>query len=346
MNGLLVVDKPAGISSYDVVRELKKGMKRVKIGHLGTLDPLATGVLPILLGEGTKLSPFLEGGTKAYEATIQLGVTTNTQDREGKRLTEVDLGTYDLSRQAVEGAIQQFKGKIRQLPPMYSALKYRGRPLYKLARRGGEVERESREVEIYELQVKGVHLPYLHLYVECSKGTYIRTLAHDIGQELGCGAHLAELSRTRSGPFSLKDALSLTDVNELMQKEELEERIVPLSQALNFLPAVAVGEEHALRIRQGQAITLDRLPHGCKGREELVRVLLRGGGELVAVGELRRGEKGLLLRPLRVFHDVVFTKGHPCDRHERRNTDGSGRKVNGLRCRAEKRGHRTIQVAR
>ncbi|MBW2038655.1 MAG: tRNA pseudouridine(55) synthase TruB [Deltaproteobacteria bacterium] len=346
MNGLLVVDKPEGIASYDVVRELKRGIKRVRIGYLGTLDPLATGVLPLLLGEGTKLAPFLEGGTKVYEATLHLGVTTDTQDREGERLREEDLDGCDLSSQRVEAVLQQFRGKIRQLPPMYSALKHRGKPLYKLARKGKEVEREPREVEIYELRVKDINPPYLHLHIECSKGTYIRTLAHDIGGELGCGAHLAKLCRTKSGPFSLKDALSLEEIKELMRKVELEERILPLSQALGFLPAVEVGQDWAFRVRQGQAIILDGLPLGCKENEGLVRVLLAEGGGLVAVGSLKRGEKGLLLRPLRVFHDVIFTKPSLSDRDKLKNTDGSGRKVNGFGCREEEGGHRTIQVAR
>ncbi len=333
VNGILVVDKPEGITSYDVVREMKSGIKGAKIGHLGTLDPLATGVLPILLGEGTKLAPFLEGGTKVYEATIHLGVTTDTQDKEGKKLRAVDLDGYDLSHRRVEEVIQRFKGEIRQLPPMYSALKHKGRPLYKLARRGEEVRREPRKVEVYEFQVKGIDPPYVHLYIECSKGTYIRTLAHDIGQNLGCGAHLVELRRTQSGPFSLKDAFLLEDVKELMEKGELEKRILTLSQALDFFPGVEVGEDLALRIHQGQSITLDRSPLGCNGDGGLVRVLLVEDGGLVAVGRIERGKKGLLLRPLRAFHDGgIFTKGPPCGRDKQKNSDRSGRQAHGLGC--------------
>ncbi|RLB07473.1 MAG: tRNA pseudouridine(55) synthase TruB [Deltaproteobacteria bacterium] len=347
MNGLLVVDKPAGVTSFDVVRELKKGIKGVKIGHLGTLDPLATGVLPILLGEGTKLAPFLEGGTKIYEATVHLGVTTDTQDKEGERLREVKLDGYDLSPQRIESAVHKFRGSIRQLPPMYSALKQKGKPLYKLARKGVDVNRRPREVEIYELRIMGIDLPYLHLHIECSKGTYIRTLANDIGEELGCGAHLAQLRRTKSGPFSLQDALSLEEIKTLMKKRELEKRILPLSRALDFLPAIGVGKDFALRIRQGQAIALEDLACELKQDEAVVRVLLEGEGGLVAVGRVKRGERGFILRPLRVFHDGIFTKPPLCGKNRfPKNTEGSGRKVNGFGRREEEGGHRAIQVAR
>jgi tRNA pseudouridine55 synthase len=314
VNGILVVDKPRGITSYDVVRELKPGMRGVKIGYLGTLDPLATGVLPILLGEGTKLAPFLEEGMKAYEATILLGVTTDTQDKDGKILNVVDVGDYDLSPQRVEEVIQRFRGKIHQLPPMYSALKHGGKPLYKLARRGEEVQRAHREVEINEVQITEFDPPSLHLHIECSKGTYIRTLAHDIGEQLGCGAHLTALRRTRNGFFCLEDALPLADIKGLLNKGELQERILSLSRAMSFLPAVAVGDANALQIRNGQTISLEGFPHRSEDVGGVVRVLVNQGGGLVAVGELQRGEVGIVLRPLRVFHDAIFTKDAPCGR--------------------------------
>ena len=314
VNGILVVDKPKGITSYDVVRELKPGMRGVKIGYLGTLDPLATGVLPILLGEGTKLAPFLEEGMKIYEATILLGITTDTQDKEGKILQSVDIGGYDLSQQRVEGVIHSFRGKITQLPPMYSALKQGGKPLYKLARKGEEVQRVPREVEINEVQITELDPPSLHLHIECSKGTYIRTLAHDIGEQLECGAHLTALRRTRNGFFSLEDALSLADIKGLLNKGKLKERIFSLSQAMSFLPAIAVGDANALLIRNGQTISVEGLPLRSEDIGKAVRILVEGGGGLVAVGELQRGEEGIVLRPLRVFHDAIFTKGAPCGR--------------------------------
>ncbi|OGP81302.1 MAG: tRNA pseudouridine(55) synthase TruB [Deltaproteobacteria bacterium RBG_16_54_11] len=363
-NGIVVVDKPAGITSYDVVRKLKGLLSGLKIGYLGTLDPLATGVLPLLLGEGTKLAPFLEAGHKVYEAVLHLGVVTDTQDREGRVLQSVEVGGYDLSPQKIEEVIGRFRGRIMQLPPMYSALKQNGEPLYKLARRGEEVERALREVEIYELRVTEIDPPYLHLYIECSKGTYIRTMAHDIGRELGCGAHLTALRRTRSGPFSLDDALTLDDIEGLLKTGKLKKRMIPLAQAMAFLPAVEVEEADALQISNGQVITLADashrseedapqggrkevpqvpsvaqqhpdnqfsiqkraghfnknmvvgMPHSGRGLKEaqVVRGVAREGGGLVAVGAIQHGTKGLVLRPLRVFHDAVFTKRPPYGR--------------------------------
>jgi tRNA pseudouridine55 synthase len=345
-NGIVVIDKPAGITSYDVVRKLKRVLPGVKIGYLGTLDPLATGVLPLLLGEGTKLAPFLETGHKVYDAALHLGVVTDTQDREGQVLQSVDVAACDLSPQKIEEVIQRFRGRIMQLPPMYSALKQKGEPLYKLARRGEEAERALREVEIYELQVTRIDPPALHLHIECSKGTYIRTVAHDIGGELGCGAHLAALRRTRSGPFSLEDALPLEDIEVLLKAGKLKDRMIPLAQAMGFLPVVKVGEADALQISHGQVITLEgascrseedarqggrqEVPQGAQqgGRKEgeVVRVVARKGGGLVAVGAIQQGKEGLALRPLRVFHDAIFTKRPPYGR-DRVNTmiDQGGR---------------------
>ena len=314
LNGIFVVDKPAGITSYDVVRKLKRVMPGVKTGYLGTLDPLATGVLPILLGEGTKLAPFLEAGKKIYEATLHLGVITDTQDREGKILQSVDVGGYDLSPQNVEGVIQGFRGRIMQLPPMYSALKQGGEPLYKLARRGEEVQRAPREVEIYELQATDIKPPYFHLHIECSKGTYIRTLAHDIGGALGCGAHLAELRRIRNGPFCIEDALPVDDIERLLNTGKLQERILTLAQAMGFLPAVEVGDADALQISNGQVITLEGLQHEAEDDGQVVRVVARKGGGLVAVGGIQKEKEVLVVRPLRVFHEAVFTKRPPYGR--------------------------------
>jgi len=331
LNGIVVIDKPEGIASYDVVRRLKGLVSGVKVGFLGTLDPLATGVLPLLLGEGTKLAPFLEAGRKVYEASLLLGVVTDTQDREGQILQSVDLGAYDLSPAKIEEVIKQFRGKIMQRPPMYSALKHKGEPLYKLARRGEEAERALREVEIYELRVTEINPPSLGLYVECSKGTYIRTLAHDIGGALGCGASVAALRRTRSGPFSIDVALPLAEVEVLLRQRRLKQHLIPLAQAMGFLPVMEVGEMAALQISHGQVIPLrgvDQeipqvplhfnknmvvgMPHSGRGLKEgeVVRVVTKKEGGLVAVAEIRQGAGGLVLRPLRVFHDA-FTKRPP-----------------------------------
>jgi len=305
VSGVLIVDKPAGITSYDVVRELKPYVRGIKIGYLGTLDPLATGVLPVLLGEGTKLAPFLETGTKVYEAALLLGVVTDTQDKEGEIVATVDIGDCDLSPQRVEDVIGGFRGTITQTPPMHSALKHKGEPLYKLARRGDEVSREPREVEIYALLVTEIDPPSMSLHIECSKGTYIRTLVHDIGAQLGCGAHLTALRRQRNGPFGLEGALTLGEVKELLKEGKITERVIPPSQVMSFLPAVSVSEKDALQIHNGQAIIMEDLPEE-EGRK--VRVLARRGGGLVAVGEIHQEKACFVVRPLRVFHDVIFTK--------------------------------------
>jgi tRNA pseudouridine55 synthase len=335
LDGIVVIDKPEGIASYDVVRRLKGLVSGVKVGFLGTLDPLATGVLPLLLGEGTKLAPFLEAGRKVYEASLLLGVVTDTQDREGQVLQSVDLEAYDLSPSNIEEVIKRFRGKIQQRPPMFSALKHKGEPLYKLARRGEEAERALREVEIYELKVTEINPPSLGLYIECSKGTYIRTLAHDIGGELGCGAHVAALRRTRSGPFSIEAALALTEVEVLLRQRRLKQHLIPLAQAMGFLPVMEVGETAALQISHGQVIAVKGadqevrqgvpqvplhfnknmvvgMPRSGRGLKEgeVVRVVAKKEGGLVAVAEIRQGAGGLEVRPLRVFHDA-FTKRPP-----------------------------------
>lgn len=314
VNGIFVVDKPKGITSYDVVRRLKRVMPGVKTGYLGTLDPLATGVLPILLGEGTKLAPFLEAGRKVYDAALHLGVITETQDREGKVLRTVDVRDYDLSPMLVARVIRTFKGKIMQIPPMYSALKQKGEPLYKLARRGEEVQRAPREVEIHKLQVTDITPPSLNLRIECSKGTYIRTLAHDIGMALGCGAHLAELRRIRSGPFCLEDALSLDDIEKLNQAGKLQERILTLSHAMGSLPIVEVEDADAVQISNGRIIALEGRQHRSAEDGQVVRIIAKKGGGLVAVGVIQREQEVIVVKPLRVFHEAIFTKGQPYDR--------------------------------
>jgi tRNA pseudouridine55 synthase len=211
--------------------------------------------------------------------------------------------------------MQGFRGTISQLPPMHSALKHNGEPLYKLARRGDEVPREPREVEIYELRVTEIDPPTISLHIECSKGTYVRTLVHDIGAQIGCGAHLTALRRTRNGPFGLEDALSLADATGLLKGKNIKERIIPLPQAIGFLPPVSVSEDDALQIHNGQAITVKHLPQGSDAEGGKVSVLAKKGGRLVAVGEIHQEKEGFVVRPLRVFHNALFTKAPSCGRN-------------------------------
>ncbi|MCP3676716.1 MAG: tRNA pseudouridine(55) synthase TruB [Deltaproteobacteria bacterium] len=218
--GVLVIDKPGGMTSHDVVMRVRRILGVKKVGHTGTLDPMATGLLPLCIGGATKIARFIEGGEKEYRATIKFGVETDTYDAEGKVVAASD--TSGVSEEMVVEALAQFRGKIQQIPPMYSAVKIGGTPLYKLARKGITVEREPKEVEISAIDVEEFTMPLLTMKITCSKGTYIRTLCHDLGRAVGCGAHLVALRRTRSGYFSIHDAITLD-----ADKGEIVDRIVP-----------------------------------------------------------------------------------------------------------------------
>ena len=208
------------MTSHDVVMRVRRILGVKKVGHTGTLDPMATGLLPLCIGGATKIARFLEGGEKEYRATVKFGVETDSYDAEGKVVAESD--TSGVSEEMVLEALTQFKGKIQQIPPMYSAVKIGGTPLYKLARKGITVEREPKEVEISAIDVEEFTMPLLTMKITCSKGTYIRTLCHDLGSVVGCGAHLVALRRTRSGYFSIQDAITLD-----ADKSEMIENIVP-----------------------------------------------------------------------------------------------------------------------
>lgn len=210
--GILVIDKPDGVTSHDVVARVRKRFNMKKVGHAGTLDPLATGVLVILLGKATKLSNKFTAFDKAYKATMVLGTMTTTADMQGEVVENRSFD--DVTPEQIEQAAERYRGPIDQIPPMYSAVKHKGRKLYELARKGIEVEREPRRVNIHKLYIERIALPEVKFYVECSKGTYIRQLAADIGDTLGCGACISQIQRTRVGRFALEDAVTLEDMNE------------------------------------------------------------------------------------------------------------------------------------
>ncbi len=224
VDGILLVDKPADWTSHDVVGFVRSRYRLAKAGHGGTLDPMATGLLVLLLGRATKLSDAVMRGEKTYEGTVTLGVSTDTQDREGRVLETRPVPPLDLA--AVENAASRFIGEISQVPPMVSALKKDGVPLYKLARRGEEVEREARPVTVHSLEILGVNLPEVFLRVRSGKGFYVRTLAHDLGQTLGCGGHLSSLRRTRSGAYRVEDALDIDTLRSL-DLDALRPRLLP-----------------------------------------------------------------------------------------------------------------------
>lgn len=247
MHGLLLIDKPSGLTSHDVVSRVRRICKTRKVGHAGTLDPLATGVLPVAVGQGTRVLQFLLAADKSYRATLKLGERTETLDSEGEILERLELP--DDCEQRLLKVLPDFSGRIEQIPPMYSALKKDGVPLYKLARQGKTVERQARTVEISRLEIVSVSLPEVVIEVDCSKGTYIRTLAQDIGDAVGCGAHLTALRRLRSGPFSIEECVSLDALAEA--SEEATPGLLSIETALSDYPAVTLSETSAKTLRFG-----------------------------------------------------------------------------------------------
>ncbi len=249
-SGILLIDKPEGVTSFEVVRRARKALGIRKIGHLGTLDPMATGLLPLCLLEATKLVPYLMPEPKVYRAKVRLGVTTDTQDATGAVVARCEALP---APEQVYQAAAAFVGEVTQVPPMYSALHCRGERAYRLARRGEVVDLPPRTVTIYELTVDEVAIPEFTMTVKCSQGTYVRTLAKDIGDALRCGAHLAALRRLAVGAFRVEEALDLAALSEL-GREELEPRIIPLAQCLPGMRPVEVGPAEARRLRQGQLL--------------------------------------------------------------------------------------------
>ena len=261
VNGILLLDKPAGITSNDALQQVKRLYFARKAGHTGSLDPLASGVLPICMGEATKVSAFLLDADKRYEVRCQLGVRTATADAEGEVLETRPVADY--SDQQIEAVLEQFRGEIEQVPPMYSALKHEGQRLYKLARQGVEVEREARPVTIYELTMTGRGADWVDIRVHCSKGTYVRTLAEDIGERLGCGAHVSELRRTAVGPYADEGQLVTLDrLRELKANDmpAMDKLLLPLETALTQWPGVELSADAAFYLRQGQPVLVPRAP--------------------------------------------------------------------------------------
>ena len=243
INGIVNIYKEKGYTSHDVVAVLRKVVGQKKIGHTGTLDPDATGVLPVCLGRATKVCELLTDHDKTYEALLLLGKTTDTQDISGEVLEERDPG--NLTEEKVRSCIESFIGEYDQIPPMYSALKVNGKKLYELAREGKTVERKSRKVQIHGIRILEMNLPHVRMEVDCSKGTYIRTLCHDIGEKLQVGGCMEELERTKVGRFLKEDAVTLDEVRQKMEQGEGAELFTPLDQIFAELPAVTVTDAKA-----------------------------------------------------------------------------------------------------
>lgn len=289
--GFLVVDKPAGITSHDVVDAARRWLGTRRVGHLGTLDPAATGVLPLAVREATKLAPFLEGGLKSYAGTIRLGSETDTLDAEGT-VTRRHEGALPEER-AVREALATFVGEIEQVPPMYSAVKKEGVPLHKLAREGIEVEREPKRVTIHRLELIKYAPPDVEVEVDCSAGTYVRALAADLGSRLGCGAHLSGLRRTRSGPFTEDQAVTEAVLSREAEEGTVAQRLVAPVNALGY-PVVRLSQAEAERLRQGGEIPAPESPITPGTR----LAALEPEGTLLAIVEARPGRR---LHPLRVL---------------------------------------------
>ena len=284
LDGILVLDKPPGVSSNRALQMVKRLYGAAKAGHTGSLDPLATGVLPLCFGEATKFSQFLLDADKAYESTFVLGVATATGDAEGEVLETLDASA--LAEADVALALEAFRGEIEQVPSMYSALKHEGQPLYKLARRGQEVERKARRVVIKRLELRAFRTgarPQVDIYLECSKGTYVRSIAEDLGRMLACGAHVAKLRRTRAGAFGIGDSVTLATLEALRASErivDMDALLLPADAALDGLPLVRLSSSGGFYMRQGQPVLVPNAPGG-----GMVRVALETG-EFLGIGEI------------------------------------------------------------
>lgn len=260
VSGILILDKPRGMSSNQALQKVRWLLNAEKAGHTGSLDPLATGVLPLCFGEATKFSQYLLDADKGYETVAQLGVTTTTGDAEGEVLERRDV---TVGRDELEAALGRFRGEIQQVPPMYSALKKDGQPLYKLARAGEVVEREARSVTIARLELLAFDSTKATLSVSCSKGTYIRTLVEDLGQVLGCGGHVAELRRTQAGPFNLSQAIILEELEKAHAEggnEALDRFLLPSDSGLEHWPLVQLSEHSAYYWLHGQPVRAPEAP--------------------------------------------------------------------------------------
>ncbi len=269
MDGIINVYKEAGFTSFDVVAKLRGILKQKKIGHTGTLDPDAEGVLPVCLGKATKICEYLTEKDKTYQTVLHLGITTDTQDRSGNVLKEQNV---EISAEELLTIIQGFAGKQQQIPPMYSALKVNGQKLCDLARKGIEVERKAREIEIFSIDVQKIDLPFVTMEVHCSKGTYIRTLCHDIGERAGCGGCMEELLRTRVERFALEDAVKLDEVQKAMEEGTVDSLILPVDRIFDQYPTAKTTTQGDLLVHNGNRLFSELLQEEPEAESGYVRV--------------------------------------------------------------------------
>ncbi len=275
ISGVLVVDKPVGLTSHDVVQIIRKGTNIRRAGHTGTLDPRASGVLVVLIGPAVRLSEYVSASDKRYQAIVRLGTSTDTYDADG-RITS--SSPVDITEEQFETALKQFIGEIEQVPPPYSAVKVKGKKAYEMAREGEEVDLAPRKIQVYNLELLEWAPPEAVIDVYCSSGTYVRSLAHDLGETLGCGAHLVGLRRTKSGRFTLRDAVPLRKLRDAFENGSWYQFLIPAAEALSDWPAVELGVDQVELVRHGHRVPGNPEDHGwARGISEQ--------GELVALLE-------------------------------------------------------------
>ncbi len=291
MDGIFNINKPTGMTSHDVVAIIRKHLKQKRVGHAGTLDPLASGVLPICVGQATRVAEYLSESGKAYRADINFGTATDTYDAEGT--ITATASTADLTLNMIEETLEQFRGPQMQYPPRYSAIKIQGQPAYKRARAGEAIVLEPRPIVIYSLEIRDWIPPRLTLAIECSKGTYIRSLAHDLGMQLGCCAYLEALVRTRSGPFTLSDSITLEQLADAVETNSIQHYSFPLDKALEQYPAIELDAETVERIKHGNTFN-----NTLANNSGLARVYDTNGA-FIAIAEWN--EKQLAWQPKKVF---------------------------------------------
>ena len=296
-NGIINVYKEKGYTSFDVVARMRGICGQKKIGHTGTLDPDAEGVLPVCLGKATKVCDMLTDSDKVYRAVMQLGVETDTQDMTGTILKEAD--TSGLAEQYVMDAVMQFEGEIFQVPPMYSALKVNGKKLCDLARVGVTVERKARPVTIYKIFVENIELPYVTMTVSCSKGTYIRTLCHDIGAKLGCGAAMKSLVRLQAAGYRIEDAYKLDALQKFSESGTLKDAVTPIERVFDVYPVLTAKPEFDIMLKNGNKMALQQFQEMIKPELEMKVRVRMSDGRFAAVYEYR--EDLGLFRPLKMF---------------------------------------------
>lgn len=289
MNGILLIDKEPDWTSNDVVAKLKGILHQRRIGHSGTLDPMATGLLVAFVGRATRAVEFAEGHDKRYLASLRLGIDTDTQDTSG---TVLERRPVSVTREELEAALNNFKGELEQIPPMYSAIKHKGRPLYEIARKGGQVERKARKITVYDISVTGEQEGDYLLDIRCSKGTYVRTLCHDLGQALGCGGCMSSLRRVEAGQFKVENAYKLCRVQEYADMDRAEELLLPVDTLFQQLGSCTVNDDQEKRLRCGNEVVMDIAAGDYR--------VYSAGGEFLMLGHVENG----ILKTIKSFFEV------------------------------------------